>query len=193
MGKGQGEKKDYGWMAVVQAVAVAVVGAVGTLAAVLTCYHSDKCFVGKNETHRSVQEDTIREVELATIRGDTLPSSATVSILELISLKCNRRQERRRHAPDEVYLKVMDEPVTKPFKMDAGHMVNLDRLGPYRFVGSAEIELWDRDPDGNENDYLGNTFARESDRGKGEIAYEFTGSGAHYVLTYRVKNGSRHE
>ena len=61
-------------------------------------------------------------------------------------------------------------------------------------MGGAEIELWDSDtPEGNPDEYLGNTFARESDHRKGEIAYEFTGSGAHYVLTYRVKKRSRNE
>ena len=175
---------------------VAAVGFVGTAATLATCYNSDKCSFRKNETRRSVQKDTVREVRMATEPEDTLSPSATVFIVELISLKCNTRHERRRHAPDEVYLKIMDRRVTKPFKMDAGHMVNLDHLGPYPFLGSAEIELWDSDKpkgDRNPDDYLGNTFARESDHRRDEIAYEFTGSGAHYVLTYRVKKRFRSE
>ncbi|MXV96135.1 MAG: hypothetical protein F4Z92_09820 [Gemmatimonadetes bacterium] len=178
---------------VVQAVSVVVVAAVGTIAAVMTCYNSDMCYFRKNTTKTSVQLDIVQEVREDAVREDALSPSETVFILELISLKCNTRQERRRHAPDEAYLKVMDDSVTQPFKMDSGHMVNLDHLS-YQFVGSAEIELWDSDKDeDNENDYLGNTFARASDYGQGEIVHEFTGSGAHYVLTYRVKKKSRDE
>ena len=164
-----------------------VVVAVGAIATVAVCYNSDMCSLRMKVTDPTVQEDTVREVQ-----KDTFPPSATVFVLELISLKCNRRQERRRDAPDEAYLKVMDETVTEPFKMDEGHMVNLDHLGPYLFVGSAEIELWDNDPEGNPDEYLGNTFARESDHNKEEevVSVEFTGSGARYVLEYRVRKRS---
>ncbi len=162
----------------------------GTTVAALECYNSDRCFVGPTLTDPRVQQDTVRAVRTPQVRR-ALPTSATVFTLELISLKCYTTQERRRHAPDEVYLKVMDDHVTNVFKMGAGHMANLDRLSPYPFMGSAEIELWDRDPGDNPNEYLGNTFARESDHTKGEVAAELTGSGAHYVLTYRVKKGSR--
>ena len=162
-------------------------------AAVVECFNSENCLLAKYIADPSVQEDTVLGVQAPAVREDTLPPSAAAFTLELISLKCNERQERRRHAPDEVYLKVMNYSVTKPFRMDEGHMVNLDHLRHYPFVGSAEIELWDSDPEGNPDDYLGNTFARESDHRKGEIAYEFTGSGARYVLTYRVKKRSRNE
>ena len=175
-------QKQVNWWALV-GVAVA---ALGTTVAAVQCYNSDKCFFGQNITDPRVRQDTVRAVRTPKVRR-ALPDSATVFTLELISLKCNTTQERRRHAPDEVYLKVMDDYVTNVFKMGAGHMANLDHLSPYPFVGSAEIELWDRDPEGNPNEYLGNTFARQSDHGKGEIASEYTGSGAHYVLTYRVK------
>lgn len=186
-------KKRPAWMSAMQSVAVAVVGAVGTAAAVLTCYHSDRCYIGKNTTRRSVQKEynIVQEIPVVTAAKEDVLTPSDTALLELVSLKCNKRHERRRHAPDEPYLIVMNDTVTKPFKMDEGHMVSLEHLGPYRFIGSAEIELWDSDKDdGNADEYLGNTFARESEHAKGEIAYEFTGSGAHYVLTYRVRKRS---
>ena len=164
-----------------------IIASVGAMATVAICYNSDKCSFRKNITHLRVQSEDNIVLAVDAVRENALPPPDTVFALELISLKCNIRHERRRHAPDEPFLKVMDKPIMRPVDMDVGHMVNLDQLGSYPFVGSAEIELWDRDtPDGNDDEYLGNMFARESDAHEGVKTYEFTGSGASYVLTYRV-------
>ncbi len=153
------------------------VGIAGTAVAVRQCYESGAC--ESKLTDPSVQVDTVR---------DAPPASAPY-VLELISLRCNQRQERASgDAPDEAYFKIMDQPIMKnsPFLMDVGHMVNLEHLGPFPFERLAEIELWDSDPRDNPDEYLGNTFARASDDGLGELTHEFTGSGASYILTYRV-------
>ena len=155
-------------------------GGVGTATVVMECYNTGNC--ESKITNPTVQVDTVR---------DAPPPSAPF-VLELISLRCNRRQERHSDAPDEIYFKIMDQPVLKgrPVRMDVGHMVYLDNDHPNRFpfVNRAEIELWDRDTaKDNPDEYLGNTFASASDSDRGELTHVFTGSGASYVLKYRVE------
>lgn len=101
-----------------------------------------------------------------------------------ISLVCIETEDTAK--ADDVYLKAGSKVIWGPKQMNDGDALKIVLANKVTFSGEVEIALYDKDvPDGD--DLLGNLTVYAAASGSRDLTHAFTNDGAHYVLTYRVR------
>ncbi len=106
-----------------------------------------------------------------------------MATLFLYTLMCQATQDST--GEDEAYINFNGQRVFGPTNINDAQS---REIGVFRrFEGQATVDLFDEDsPDAD--DFLGNLIVSQGEAGQGVKIATFTGSGAHYTMSYEVKS-----